>query len=59
MQESRLRPDPHEYNVCDVPSMLPAEIVEYFCNRQENVWNIHGCVNSVSNERQVDSVAPS
>ena len=57
-QEEHSRPDPNEYNVHDVQGAFPTEIVEHFYNCQENVWNIHGCVYCVSNEREVDPITP-
>ena len=58
MREEHLRPDPNKYNVYDSQGALPTKIIEYFGNRQENVWDVHRRVYCVSNERQVDPITP-
>ena len=55
---SDLRPDPNENNEQDVLCPLPTEIVEHFNHCEEKIWNIHGGIYSIPDERKVDAVTP-
>jgi len=37
---------------------LPTQIVEHFDRREEKVWDIHGGIYSIPDEREIDAVTP-
>jgi hypothetical protein len=52
------RPDPNEDDEHDVLCSLPTEIIEQFRHSEEKVWDVHGGVYGISDEREVDAVTP-